>query len=740
MKKMKKKMRTQKSIAILTTTAVMVSGSASICSAADTVKDELINQINNSARIILSEEPETDAHFYANLEQVSKADTLPESFDLRDRGVVPAVRDQGDFGTCWSFASISASEISILSSLGLTVDEFREKYGKDIDLSEKHLAWFSTVPLQFQDTEGMTESELAQIGEGRRLLDENASDIDHYQTGGFMGYASSQFAAGIGPVSEEMAPYRNSEGEDTTAGDWSLDESMRFISAWELKDSSILPSPAERDNDGNYVYNEIATEMIKQELLNGRAVSIAYEADQAMSPDALYQIYLNSYLKQGVPEEAASIYAKVSLGQISQDELSEEELVLYKKAALVIESHVSYEDITDENFEELINKLIESYSDNEETEDAAAIKEMEAQAREAAEKLDMDFDQLVEEMGPYSGEDSSEETEEEAPVFMNEDNYSQYVWTTEGGVNHAVCIIGYDDNYPASNFLEGNQPPADGAWIVRNSWGPYYGNDGYFYLSYYDHTIYAPETFEYITDIDSMSATSLETNEYDFMPADRVTSATSRNPIYMANEYTITHDAVLSYVSVMTANLDSNVTIAVYLLNENSQTPIDGELLDVRTVDYKYAGYHRIALNQHYSLSEGSRISIVQTQRYQDEDGLYYALSYTLGLNSAYFTEYNKIFKLWDMEQSDGIEGKIGRGESFIGIDDQWVDWLDLVNEVKEGYPKAKDFVSFDNLSIKSYMYQLSDVESLHSFGDPVDYASGQIRLCTDCGYSLVEE
>lgn len=49
-------------------------------------------------------------------------DGLPESFDLRDRGVVTPVKLQNPWGTCWGFASIAASETSILSELGTTYD------------------------------------------------------------------------------------------------------------------------------------------------------------------------------------------------------------------------------------------------------------------------------------------------------------------------------------------------------------------------------------------------------------------------------------------------------------------------------------------------------------------------------------------------------------------------------------------------------------------------------------------
>lgn len=44
----------------------------------------------------------------------------------------------------------------------------------------------------------------------------------------------------------------------------------------------------------------------------------------------------------------------------------------------------------------------------------------------------------------------------------NEDDYP---------MNHAVLIIGWDDNFSKDNFNETNRPSSDGAWIVKNSWG-----------------------------------------------------------------------------------------------------------------------------------------------------------------------------------------------------------------------------------------------------------------------------
>lgn len=55
--------------------------------------------------------------------------------------------------------------------------------------------------------------------------------------------------------------------------------------------------------------------------------------------------------------------------------------------------------------------------------------------------------------------------------------------------NHGVDIVGWDDSYPASAFdgLFGS-PRANGAFLVRNSWGSAWGDSGYFWVSYYDRS------------------------------------------------------------------------------------------------------------------------------------------------------------------------------------------------------------------------------------------------------------
>lgn len=225
---------------------------------------------------------------------VAKAgeDTLPEKFDLRDYGYVTPVKFQNPWGSCWSFASIAAAEISILGELELTYTQFEEKYGIAMDLSEKHLSYFAATPLP----EGTS-----QAGEGIVMLDPSKT----LDKGGNLILSSSLFASGIGPYLEIMFPYcgknevieyryLNAEGkviavkdspdeevEGTTEvrpfcysknDDWTIDEAYRFGTAFVLEESNIMTSPA--NSDGSL--NVDALNKMKKELLNKKGIAIQF--------------------------------------------------------------------------------------------------------------------------------------------------------------------------------------------------------------------------------------------------------------------------------------------------------------------------------------------------------------------------------------------------------------------------------------------------------------------------------
>lgn len=84
-------------------------------------------------------------------------------------------------------------------------------------------------------------------------------------------------------------------------------------------------------------------------------------------------------------------------------------------------------------------------------------------------------------------------------------NTHDYTYFYNGDINsstnHAILLVGWDDNKVVTGGAT-TKPSSPGAWIIRNSWGPNWGENGYFYVSYEDsktltETAYFPSNNNY---------------------------------------------------------------------------------------------------------------------------------------------------------------------------------------------------------------------------------------------------
>lgn len=226
--------------------------------------------------------------------------------------------------------------------------------------------------------------------------------------------------------------------------------------------------------------------------------------------------------------------------------------------------------------------------------------------------------------------------------YYDPDMGTLYVNETED-TNHVICIVGYDDDYPKENFGAGHssmQPPADGAWICKNSWGAEteeFPNDGtygvkdenglatgYLYLSYYDQSIDDPVSFAF--DLDTTSNDDSTIYQYNYLLSKYMpTTKSSETKSSMANVFTASEDGYLYAFGCETTHPNTTVTYEIYLLGDDAANPADGELA-ARLVDTnEFGGYHRIEIveDERIPVSKGQKFSVVVTQ-YCEDNHLYY--------------------------------------------------------------------------------------------------------------------
>nr|MCR5202502.1 hypothetical protein [Lachnospiraceae bacterium] len=204
------------------------------------------------------------------------------------------------------------------------------------------------------------------------------------------------------------------------------------------------------------------------------------------------------------------------------------------------------------------------------------------------------------------------------------DDYAPYY------ADHAVTLIGYDDNYPASNFK--NTPAGNGAWLIANSHGTNASDDnGYFWLSYYDASFsdiysmqiekkdFADDIFQYdgngYGDVNESSGSMTLANIYE-------NSSDTTKYIHSAGIYTVedNQSCIINVMKNPAADMSSGDII------EDAYTVLEGDK----------SGFYTVPLTKAVAIEPGESFAILvtymsnggtvyypiegQTQSYRDSD------------------------------------------------------------------------------------------------------------------------
>ena len=214
-----------------------------------------------------------------------------------------------------------------------------------------------------------------------------------------------------------------------------------------------------------------------------------------------------------------------------------------------------------------------------------------------------------------------------------------YCPTSSVASNHAVNIVGWDDNFPASSFK--NKPAGNGAWLCRNSWSDKTENsiNSYFWLSYYDKAI---EDAAWIFDFES--ADNYDYNyQYDGgADVGKLLGISTSANIFKAKK---ADNELIKAVSISLSK-DASVpyTISVYTNLTNLHNPKSGVLAAKVSGTTTYAGTHTIRLDKAVSVPKGTYYAVVvNLQKSGAGLDMEYAVSDS-SLTSRVYCDYNQSF------------------------------------------------------------------------------------------------
>ena len=472
----------------------------------------------------------------------------------------------------------------------------------------------------------------SQAGEGLHLYDENPNNILLY--GGKEKCAGTLYAQGIGPVPESEYPYRGSEGK--LAYETLLAEKDAYINA--------------RIEDYRQAYYFLTEDELR---------SIAEEDyEAALAKYADYDVYseFDDWTISEADEPGSGRLRGASYT------LTDNNVFVY------------WVNGTDEGIDKFGKK---------------PIAEVTIFGEENILYQDS-IDQIKAELTAGHGVS--------VDIKVNENTFNRETWAHYydgymGTTPHGVCIVGWDDDYPASNFNK--TPPGNGAWIVKNSWGSQtdlipdglvapdgttkdanagdWGivdenglHTGYFYLSYYDLGIGIPESFAFELKENHDQENALQ---LDYMPASADEwQHKSEKPVSCANVFTLEKDMRIDEVATRFSMEDEvpvtgfTVTFDIYRLRDGAVAPDDGELLATCTREFKNFGYHRVALDAPVYTRAGDRLAIVVRQRHTYGDG---STKYVVSAQESLRYRSNPLTR------RDPVYGTpvINEGESFLKIE-----------------------------------------------------------------------
>ncbi|MBR3760930.1 MAG: hypothetical protein IKK47_08105 [Ruminococcus sp.] len=249
--------------------------------------------------------------------------------------------------------------------------------------------------------------------------------------------------------------------------------------------------------------------------------------------------------------------------------------------------------------------------------------------------------------------------------------------------DHAVTICGWDDNFPASKFR--NSPAGNGGWLVKNSWGSHFGEEGYLWISYYDKSLVDfaifdlgdKENYDNIHQHDTFVYTNTMSAHIDASPT---------LPSYMANIFTSASGEEIGAISTYFTTVGTEYEVTVYSGLKDPSDPTSGTEKTVASGVSSFTGYETIDFDESVWVESGD-FSVVVKLFCPDTP-------YVIPVETSLYAENKNNGTITDLStftSKERIEVNTGKNESLYSPDG--VNWGDSGCEIYEYTDEEKEFL-----------------------------------------------
>jgi C1A family cysteine protease len=319
-------------------------------------------------------------------------------------------------------------------------------------------------------------------------------------------------------------------------------------------------------------------------------------------------------------------------------------------------------------------------------------------------------------------------------------------------VDHAVTIVGWDDNYSKDNFTGAVKPNADGAYLILNSYSDQVFDEGYIWISYED--VWIESVLYGITSSSEIDYDNLYQNDWygANVPITLTSSGKNVKEGYYASIYDRDSSKTGELLTEVSVNTNQTAKFEIYV-NPNGKDLNKENLIKVATTDKLKSGYNTIKITP--TTLTGEQFAVVVKQ-ISDSD-MYFMIEAEID-NSFYDcisaeTGYSRVSldgKTWyDL----GDLGSINYGQYNIDLStaDVCVKAFTTFNGITtdEYAISADNYITkiYDNTTINNFLNKIKIVKGTAMFyttsGEEVtDYnklvTTGMILKIDNIAYTLV--